>query len=293
MNGDETVKDLLNNKNCEIFNWLIEEKKLVTFIEDADVVIMDSYWAVYELYEKISGLVKVPVYIDDNIRIDYPRGIVVNGTIYADELNYPEKQDVAYLLGSQYIPIRKEFWDVPDKEIKENIATIMITFGGDDARNMIPGILKLLHENFPTLTKKVVIGKGFNNIKQIEDLKDDKTDLIYYPDAKGMKKVMLESDIAISASGQTLYELARVGVPTIAIAVVDNQLNNVRGWQKARFIEYAGWWEDKELTKTVLYCFQKLKDKKTRLERSLIGKLFVDGQGSRRVTDLLLDQINN
>jgi len=47
-----------------------------------------------------------------------------------------------------------------------------------------------------------------------------------------MKRVMAASDMAISAAGQTLYELARIGVPTIATAVVKNQLNNVQGWEK-------------------------------------------------------------
>jgi len=162
VNGDSTVKDLLPGKNFEIVNWL-KEDKLSGFIKDADIVIIDSYLADYEFYKKVSNLVKVPVYIDDNKRLDYPKGVVVNGTIYAEEFNYPKKEDVIYLLGSQYIPLRKEFWHVPEKEIKENIETIMVTFGGDDARNMTPNILKLLKENFMTLTKKVIIGKGFKN----------------------------------------------------------------------------------------------------------------------------------
>lgn len=292
VNGDNTVKDFLKNINHEIFNWLDEEKKLSNLIRNSGVGIIDSYLADYTMYEKISNAVKVPVYIDDNIRLDYPKGIVVNGTIYADEMNYPQKKDITYLLGSQYIPLRKEFWNVPEKEIKEDVEKVMVTFGGDDSQNMTPKVLYLLNNNFPELIKFVVIGKGFQNTGEIEILKDKNTNLIYYPDAERMKNVMLESDIAISASGQTLYELARVGVPTIAIAVVDNQLNNVRGWQKAGFIEYAGWWEDKELTKTVLDCFQNLKDKKIRFDRSSIGKIFVDGQGSKRVADLLLNQIS-
>lgn len=283
IHGDETLKDLLNNKNHDIFNWTIEEEKLLTFIEYADVVIIDSYLADYELYKKVSNLVKVPVYIDDNKRIDYPRGIVVNGTVYADELNYPEKQDVTYLLGSQYTPIRKKFWDVTDKEIKENVKTIMVTFGGDDARNMTPSILTLAKENFPALTKKVIIGKGFKNTEQIESLKDEKTELIYYPDAEGMKKAMLESDVAISASGQTLYELARVGVPTIAISVAENQMNNVKGWQKTGFIEYAGWWENEHVFSNVIQKLELLQNAVLRQEKAKRGKTSVDGLGAIRI----------
>lgn len=54
----------------------------------------------------------------------------------------------------------------------------------------------------------------------------------YSLDAEHMKTLMLESDVAISAGGQTLYELASVGLPTIAIQVVDNQSEDISGFLK-------------------------------------------------------------
>ncbi len=291
INGDETIRDLLKDMNYEIVNWIEKKRELFNCIKNADVFVIDSYLADYGLYEKVSQSVKVPVCIDDNKRIDYPRGIVVNGTIYAEGLNYPQKEGVTYLLGSRYIPIRKEFWDVPKKAIKENIDNIMITFGGDDMRNLTPKVLKLLNKNYPELYKKVVIGEGFKPIKQIESSRDDKTKLIYYPDAEGMKKEMLEADVAISAGGQTLYELARVGVPTIAIAVADNQMNNVKGWLKAGFIEYAGWWEDKVLFNNISTKLELLKNYNLRNQKSLIGKKFIDGSGAFRIVQAITNLI--
>jgi UDP-2,4-diacetamido-2,4,6-trideoxy-beta-L-altropyranose hydrolase len=282
INGDKIVRDWLKDENHEIYNWLKEKKRLLRSIENADIIILDSYLSDYELYEKVSLLAKVPVYIDDNKRLDYPWGTVVNGTVYANELNYPCKRKCNYLLGSQYVPIRKEFWDVPDKEIKRNIETIMVTLGGDNARNLTAEVLRLLNENFPSLNKVVVIGKGSDNTLQIES-KDDKTHFLYCPDAEGMKKAMLESDVAISAGGQTLYELARVGLPTIAIAVADNQMNNVRGWQKAGFIEYAGRWEDEAVLSNVIRKLELLQDNILRNGKARRGKTLVDGRGASRI----------
>ena len=56
-------------------------------------------------------------------------------------------------------------------------------------------------------------------------------------------------DLAISASGQTLYELACIGVPTIAIGIIDNQKNNIKNWINQGFIEYAGCWNDESYFK--------------------------------------------
>ncbi|HIE58998.1 MAG TPA: UDP-2,4-diacetamido-2,4,6-trideoxy-beta-L-altropyranose hydrolase, partial [Hydrogenothermaceae bacterium] len=223
INGDDSIIDLIKNTDYKIINWIKNKDKILHEIQNADIVVIDSYLADKSFYEIVSNTVRIPIYIDDNKRIDYPKGIVVNGNIHAKELNYPKKDEVIYLLGTQYTPLRKEFWEVPEKEIKKNVESIMITFGGDDIRNMTPKVLKLLVNNYPNLKKNVVIGKGFKNIEEINSVADKNTNLIYYPDATKMKDIMLKSDIAISAGGQTLYELARVGVPTIAIAVADNQ----------------------------------------------------------------------
>lgn len=288
INGDETVKYLLKNTNHKLFNWLKEKNRLLALINAADITIIDSYLMDYSFYKEISGLVKSPVYIDDNKRIDYPRGIVINGTTYAEELGYPAREDVMYLLGSQYIPLRKAFWDIGGKKIKEDINNIMITFGGEDVFGMTEKVLSCVVKNYPEIIKNVIIGRGFRDIHGIKELADTKTNLIYYPDADGMKAIMIESDLAISASGQTLYELARTGLPVIAIADADNQMNNVKGLKKAEFIEYAGWYEDVGLIEKVLVCFENLKDFKIRRERSLSGQKLVDGYGSKKIVSFLL-----
>jgi spore coat polysaccharide biosynthesis predicted glycosyltransferase SpsG len=115
----------------------------------------------------------------------------------------------------------------------------MVTFGGDDAKNMTPKILKFLCNNYPNLKKNIIIGKAFKNIDKIKKESDKNTKLIYYPNAEEIKEIMLESDMAISAGGQTLYELARVGVPTVGVCIADNQLGSIKEWEKSSFLEYA------------------------------------------------------
>ena len=291
INGDDTVKDLLKDLNYQIFNWLDEKSRLFEKVKDADIVIIDSYLADISFYNTLSDLVRLAVYIDDNKRLDYPRGVVVNGSIHAEELNYPKKNGVKYLLGPKYLPLRKEFWEVPKKEIKEKIESIMITFGGDDMRNMTPKVLGFLRENYPELKKNVIVGKAFQNIDEIKKNADKNTNLIYYPDANKMKKVMLESDIAISAGGQTLYELARVGVPTVGICVAENQLRNVKGWERIGFLEYVGWYVENNFMQKIYNLIRYLEDVNVRKSKSKIGRKFIDGKGSMRIVGLLLSDL--
>jgi len=165
INGDNNIEYLLQDVNYQIFNWLDEKSKLFERVKDADIAIIDSYLADISVYNTLSNLVKSPLYIDDNKRLDYPKGIVLNGSIHAKKLNYPKKEGISYLLGTKYTPLRKEFWEVPEKKIKENIESIMVTFGGDDAKNMTPKIMNLLNKEYSVLKKNIIIGKAFNNIE--------------------------------------------------------------------------------------------------------------------------------
>lgn len=290
VNGDKNILDLLSDKRYRIFNWIKEKEYLYEYIKNADIVIIDSYLAKKDIYNRISELVKVPVYFDDSKRLNYPKGIVLNGSIYAEELDYPQNDRITYFLGTKYTPLRKEFWDVPEKEIKKEVESVLITFGGDDMRDMTPKVLKLLIEEFPELKKNVVIGKGFKNIREIENLKDNNTKLVYYPNAEMMKNIMLESDIAISAAGQTLYELARIGSPTIAVFIAKNQLFNVKGWIKTGFIEYAGWWSDRNILNNINNCLEKMFFFKIREERKQKGILYIDGKGILRIVESILQR---
>lgn len=290
VNGDSTIASLLKDTEHSIFNWLGDSPKLLKLLNGEDIVVLDSYLADEELYKTISDSVALSVYIDDNKRINYPKGIVINGSIFASKINYPAADEVDYLLGSQYVPLRREFWNFSKKEINKNLQDVMITFGGDDFRDMTPDILKILIDKYPHFNKKVVIGRGFKKISVIENLMDEKTELIYYPDSEGMLKLMLESDMAISAGGQTLYELAKVGLPTIAIGVAYNQTHNLENWQEAGFIEFVGFWDNENLHNNILEKLDLLKDKKTRLHKCINGKNAVDGKGANRIVKYSLNK---
>jgi UDP-2,4-diacetamido-2,4,6-trideoxy-beta-L-altropyranose hydrolase len=294
INDDESARQQCKGSDISSinFDWLNDTEKLFSYIEDADVVFVDSYLADYNLYENISKTAKTAVYFDDEMRINYPEGFVVNGAIFAEKKPYPERNGVTYLLGAQYAPLRKEFWDVPAKSIRDSIESVMITFGGADIRTLTPKILKLLVDTYPGLVKKVIIGKGFRNTSEIEAIKEHNTELIYYPDAAEMKKVMLESDIAISAGGQTLYELARVGIPTIAVTVADNQVDEAEAMQKVGFAEYAGDGTNGELTEKINRKIELLRDSNARQCKSIAGKKIIDGAGISRIVRSVLSDFH-
>ncbi len=291
VNGDETCTALLKDTRHEIINWLDNHDLIFSKIHDSDVVIVDSYLADKPFYDRVSLVTPFPVYVDDNNRLQYPSGIVVNGNVYAEDLDYDQRGDKSYLLGTRYALLRKEFWEIVDRPIRIDIQNILITFGGSDLENVTPRIMRFISRNFPNLKKRVIIGEGFKNTVQIEQSKDGNTDLFFAPKTFDILKLMYESDLAICSGGQTINELARTGVPTIAISVAENQNNNVKGWVKEKFLVSELTFMQPNLENRMLLIFNHLKKKQTREAISKLGKYRVDGSGPKRVVQHLIDKL--
>ena len=288
VNGDETIENLLKGKYYKIFNWLDDQQLLFEILDNVNIVFIDSYLAEHDIYERISEQVETAVYFDDDLRIDYPKGFVLNGAIFAEQLPYPKKEDVTNLLGTMYTPIRREFWDTPPKLIRREVEMLMVTFGGSDMCNVTPKVQKVLNKTYPYLQKKIIVTRFFANMSEVKKLRDKNTELIYEPDAIELKEIMQECDIAISAGGQTLYELARVGVPTIGICIAQNQLQNLKGWSKSGFLEYIGWYNNKDIRSNLIAALEKIKSYNKRISCSRKTRELIDGKGSRRICDTLL-----
>jgi|LDZR01.1.fsa_nt_gi spore coat polysaccharide biosynthesis predicted glycosyltransferase SpsG len=289
VSGDTKAEEFLQRQKVQykIENWL--EK--VNSIRDS-ILIIDSYLAPAGVYSTLRKNKNIVVAIDDYNRLQYDAHIVVSPTIYGEFLDYKKRPDTIYLLGPRYIILRKEFWDVPTKKINNDIKNVMITFGGDDLRNLTPRVLNLL-KDIP-YTFHVVIGRAFNDTSYIPKYRKYPNIKFYFDlGAKEILRLMLISDVAISGCGQTLHELAKVGVPTIGVVVAENQKLNARYFQKLGFIMYAGKYNESSLDRNILKMLEILSDYNERKHRSEIGRKLIDGLGARRIVSEVVTYENS
>ncbi|MFA6082399.1 MAG: UDP-2,4-diacetamido-2,4,6-trideoxy-beta-L-altropyranose hydrolase [Patescibacteria group bacterium] len=277
--------------NAEMLAWHKNLDLLYNHIKDADVVIVDSLLAPESLWTDIHNYCKVAVLLDDFIRRKHVKGVVVDWTVLADQKFYQEQNhDVTYLLGTKYTALRQEFWDIPPKQISPTLTNILVTFGGSDVANMTPLVVELLKSHYPHADVKVIIGPGFTNLKEIEGLAYLSCELIMQPSASEMVKLMLWADVCISAGGQTFYELARVGTPTIGVQVADNQRDDVSGWTATGFLQFAGEADDPNIKQEIANQLDHLANFELREKVSKIGQTQIDGQGARRLVKAILEE---
>lgn len=282
-NGDISLSWV--KKNIIFYDWISERKKTKRLCEASNITIFDSYRAPLCFYKEIINFTKNPAYFDDYNRLPYPQGTLINGNIYAHRIHYRNKS-LRYLLGLNYLPLRKEFSQSSQKHIQTKPKKIVITFGGTDSKGITLRILPELVKNFPPyLLKDVIFGLPPANNSEIKKYSDRSVRFFFSLTAAMMKRIMADADIVISGGGQTLYELACLGVPTVAIGISENQLANLKEWEASGFIEYAGYYSDSNLASKVLEGVRKLWSPCERARRSRIGQSLIDGRGSARIVD--------
>lgn len=269
-------------------NWLTESKKLHNYLNGTKIVIIDSYLAKIKNYNEISSRVETVIYLDDTNRLEYPKGIVVNGSIGAKSLNYKTRNEITYLLGVKYQILRKAFWAKSEKIIKSNINDILILFGGNDKKNIIIKTLETIKDKYKNVKRNIVVGIGYGNIDKLKKISDEKTEIFYNLNDNEMRNLMIKSDIAISGGGQTLYELAKIGVPTICIGNIENQKGNIIGLKSTGFLEFAGWWYEDNIYNNMLKILNKMNNKKMREKKFKIGTSLMIENGCKNILDYII-----
>ncbi|MBQ8592517.1 MAG: DUF354 domain-containing protein, partial [Lachnospiraceae bacterium] len=123
------------------------------------------------------------------------------------------------------VPVRKEFGNI-EYRVKELARDVLITTGGADMYNATEHILSKLLEKSdrnPFLRYRVVSGAYNEHIEKLRNIAKTNNNVYLYENVPDMWNLIKRCDIAISAAGSTMYELATIGVPTVCFYFVENQ----------------------------------------------------------------------
>ncbi len=287
INGNESVVSAVSDNRYQLFDWIAEVDKTIRLLKDKDagIVLIDSYKCPAVLYQLIKNESKTAVYIDDNLRLEYPSGIVVNGVMGAEQLGYKKRDDIDYLLGAQYAFLRSSFWSVPVKEINPEVKSLFISCGGND-NGLSVRIAKLVSEKFPKFNLSVIV-KDINS-PELSELKHY-AQLLGGLSADEMKALMGSADLAITAAGQTTYELCRIGTPFVALLTADNQAYSIGNFFKQGLVQEVIDPNNPAFDKMLVNQINYLLDPETRKAITLKMQTAIDGYGSLKLADYIIN----
>ena len=267
-------------KPCQ---WRTELNRLTDMIPDSSSILVDSYLAQNDLYEILSEKYKFVSVLDDYNRIEYPVSLIINPGV--KQLNY-NNQTAKVVGGNEYIILRDEIIQHKRKSNYDEYENLLITFGGSNAISTYENLMPLLSG----LSKmRINIITGNINISIILSKKYDFPNINWYGQANAseMAALMFRSDLCVCSGGQTLHELAYIGVPAICIETGKDQKNNIDGYFDHGFLLNKFSLKTSNLLKKLHRVLSDYTDAQLRKEVSDKGKFLVDGQGANRIAGLL------
>lgn len=192
-------------------------------------LILDSYEVTNDYINALNSLKNKPniMLFDDFGKNVYDVKFLVNYNIsacYKDYLELYKGKDINLLIGTKFIPFREEFKNIVNHDINKKVTNVLFSAGGSDPMGVTEKVLQMWKQmRMDNVVFHVVIGRLNINTHSIKEMCVGLDNVVLHIDEKKMKDLMLLCDVAISAAGSTLYELAICRVPTIMYVLAENQ----------------------------------------------------------------------
>ena len=268
----------------------------VSTMHDCDAIILDSHEVSSEYVDELRSAGFFVIMRDDLAASPFTCQMVINGNAGAKTLPYTSKsEDTSFLLGLKYMVLGQDFWDLPVYREWCVVKKVLLTLGGGDQHRLMPGLIGMLDKCPGDFSIIGVIGPYFENTEEINSAAraaHRPVKLVRSP--RSLCTFMQNSDLAISAGGQTLYELARSGCPTIATQVASNQKYQLQALGQTGFLQGFIDAGDKDFWDIIRESATRLlSDPATRQQLGSTGKQLVDGQGAQRVSEAITQSLTS
>ncbi|WGW00502.1 cytidyltransferase [Vibrio sp. YMD68] len=193
------------NGISELFN-ILKEKKYDIFINDVLNTTVDYMIALKDC----NPAKKIINFEDDG-----------EGVLYSDltvNALYENPTLSQMRAGEKYYICSKTFLFYSPIAINESVRSVFISFGGADPQDYSDRLINIVNQDkYKAFKFIVVLGRAKKNVDELMKFNSVENIEVLY-DVRNMPELMMKCDIAITSRGRTGYELALLGVPTIAMA---------------------------------------------------------------------------
>jgi spore coat polysaccharide biosynthesis protein SpsF len=261
----------------------------------AAAVVLDGYR--FDAEEAALARARLPLLVWDDLAERVPNAdVILNQNLGARPEAYAGARG-RVLAGAAYLCLRSEFRASlePSRAARRTetpVNRVLLGFGASDPAALGPRVAAALCRSLPVeVTVTVVVGPGVaaSTREALADLGSQSANLEILEDPAKLTDVLSSATVAVLAAGSMAWEALTLGVPSLLVAVAENQRVVVAGAVAAEAAEDAGG-PDPELearvSKGVLTLLSRPDRRRELSERA--ARLF-DGRGCYRVIDALLD----
>ncbi|MCS7071094.1 MAG: UDP-2,4-diacetamido-2,4,6-trideoxy-beta-L-altropyranose hydrolase [Anaerolinea sp.] len=230
--------------------------------------------------------------LDDTGHLDgYDVTAILNQNPTAHEDLYRGKAPgVDLLLGPRYALLRREFTPYRTwRRVHPEIATrLLVTLGGADPDNATERIIAALELVPDPLEVRVVVGHNNPHLDRLQAAarRSHHTITIEH-NVADMPSLMAWADLAITAAGSTLWEIALFGLPALTVTLAENQAAIATNLAQRDAVITLGHINDFVAVKVESHIKKLIADVQQRQRVSTHLQELVDGFGCDRIMQYL------
>ncbi len=217
-------------------------------------------WCIYDNYGLAADFVKVIkpscrqlMAIDDLANREHPVDLLLDqNAVFGMQTRYQTMLPAActQLLGPQYALLRPEFYSssmpitaqTSSARSYQRVNRILVSIGGSDTVGLTERLCKLLfaQQVFADISLDVVVGSAYEKITELTELIAARANSRLFVQTNEMASLMRQADLAIGAGGSSQWERALTHLPSLVVAVADNQQPGCEYLQHLGAIQYLG-----------------------------------------------------
>jgi UDP-2,4-diacetamido-2,4,6-trideoxy-beta-L-altropyranose hydrolase len=267
--------------------------------EYPDWLIVDHY-GLDEEWEKLlrPHIAKIMV-IDDLADRRHDCDLLLDQNFFIDaEKRYDElaSPSCTKFLGPNYALLRNEFSEtrklLPSRS--GEVKRVFVFLGGVDSENLSAKVLEALSTpELAHLAVDIVIGKQNPNRKELDKLVAVRDRTTLHVQIQNIAELMGRADLAVGAGGSTTWERLCLGLPTIVIAVAENQISPSKSLHQEGIVSLIGDQKNIHVDDIRKSLSEMIRDETGLKALSKKAAAMVNGEGARKVAQFLTDEIDS
>lgn len=193
------------------------------------------------------------------------------------------------LEGPRYMILGEEYARVPPARIRKEARSVLLSFGGSDRANLTEWTLRALLALTPKTQISCLLGPAYpHQIRLRAFIKERKVPVRLIKRTNNLASLFSKFDLVFTHFGITVYELARLGVPTVLIHPTRYHDSVARVFSRCGSVLNLGFWRDLTHERVRRTTTPLLEDYQRRVRMARSGRRIVDGQGAMRVARLIV-----
>ncbi|MCR4782045.1 MAG: DUF354 domain-containing protein [Lachnospiraceae bacterium] len=280
-----------------------ESSKMLLILADEEempILLIDTY-SVSMMYVNLLSMFSKVCYLGSKKENLGNLSLLINYSADIDQKFYEENYpNTRLLLGVEYSVLRPEFVGYERDFVKPS-NHVLLTTGNTDNHSVVLSILDKIQPEYYTeddfcwedfdIHFDVVVGSMFKDREELFK-RYSNCPWVTLHENPDMASLMKECNIAITAGGNTMNELAAMGVAIVALSISEDQVNECKCFAKNEACVYAGSVlsnYDSVINYAILNLRSLLRNDNLRIKIAKNAKEFVIGNGVEKVCDAIME----